>query len=100
LRATLARTLYEAQRWDEAQGLFEELTAEQPSHPVYNGFLAPLSARRGDRDEAERIGARIPAVDLWRQHPWPGVPASPLSSVKAAVDGARAGMLASENRTH
>ncbi|MFC1629363.1 protein kinase, partial [Gemmatimonadota bacterium] len=54
-RAWLADFLYNAERWDEAQTLYNELNTEYPDS--YNAILGSLAARRGDREEAlYRIG--------------------------------------------
>jgi predicted Zn-dependent protease len=54
-RADHARTLYEAERWEEASQGFEALAAEQPENICYLGHLGTLAARRGDRAEAGRM---------------------------------------------
>jgi DNA-binding SARP family transcriptional activator/TolB-like protein len=58
-RRSLARTLYQAERWAEARALFEELAAEQPEDVHFLGHLGTLATRRGERDEAERISAAL-----------------------------------------
>jgi DNA-binding SARP family transcriptional activator/TolB-like protein len=58
-RHALARTLYEAARWNEARALFEDLATEQPGNIQFLGHLGALAARRGDRAEAERISAAL-----------------------------------------
>ena len=50
-----ASYLYDAGRWDEAEGLFEELSAADPADPTCLGRLGTLAARRGDAEEALRI---------------------------------------------
>jgi len=59
LRAGLAWALYQAERWDDAQRLFEELSEEDPENTAYIAALGLLAARRGDRSEAERIGEEL-----------------------------------------
>jgi tetratricopeptide (TPR) repeat protein len=54
-RIWLATALYTAERWEEAQVLFENLHNEFPESLACIGFLGTLAARRGDRDEALRI---------------------------------------------
>jgi DNA-binding SARP family transcriptional activator/TolB-like protein len=58
-RLGAAHTLYEAERWDEARSLFEELATEQPQNVHVLGRLGTLAARRGERAEAERISTRL-----------------------------------------
>jgi tetratricopeptide (TPR) repeat protein len=58
-RSALASLLYDAQRWEEARVLFEELAAEQPDAIEHLGHLGTLAARRGERAEAERISAKL-----------------------------------------
>jgi DNA-binding SARP family transcriptional activator len=58
-RHALARTLYEAARWNEARALFEDLATEQPGNVQFLGHLGALAARRGDRAEAERISTAL-----------------------------------------
>ncbi|MFC1559152.1 protein kinase [Gemmatimonadota bacterium] len=54
-QAQLAGFLYNAERWDEAQALFDELNMDYPDS--YDDVLGCLAARRGDREEAlYRIG--------------------------------------------
>jgi tetratricopeptide (TPR) repeat protein len=59
LRGSLAEVLYQAERWDEALPLYEELAAENPEVPTYLGALGRLAARRGDRDEALRVSEEL-----------------------------------------
>jgi tetratricopeptide (TPR) repeat protein len=69
LRETLARTYYEAEQWDAARPVFEELAREEPRNIMYLGYLGALAARRGDRREVERITARLAAVPDSQQLP-------------------------------
>jgi tetratricopeptide (TPR) repeat protein len=68
VRARLAGALYNAERWDDARRLFEELAEEHPDNTgyiwglgfnPYLGYLGLLAARRGDRAEAERISEEL-----------------------------------------
>jgi tetratricopeptide (TPR) repeat protein len=93
-RWDLAACLYMAERWDEAQRLYEQLLAENPRSSGCQSRLGCLAARRGGREEALRIlaelqsresfgscariaallGERERALDLiqeaWRQGAW------------------------------
>jgi tetratricopeptide (TPR) repeat protein len=74
----LARSLYAAGRWEEAREAFDALTVEDlaghheiRSHNVdvsLLGYRAALSARLGDRDEADALDARL--ASLRRPHLW------------------------------
>jgi TolB-like protein len=61
LRPMYARTLYEAQRWEEAHVLFKQLAVEQPGNVDNLGSLGTIAARRGDRAEAKRISTLLAA---------------------------------------
>jgi tetratricopeptide (TPR) repeat protein len=58
-RPALARALYAAERWTEARALLEELAIAQPASVEYLGRLGTLSARMGERGEAERISTAL-----------------------------------------
>jgi tetratricopeptide (TPR) repeat protein len=69
-RAELAWVLYQAERWGDALGLYEELAEEYPeftassripccSAAPYLAALGKLAARRGDREEAVRISEKL-----------------------------------------
>jgi tetratricopeptide (TPR) repeat protein len=47
--------LYRAERWDEVRQLCEEVNERFPEPPICLGHLGRLAARRGDREEAQRI---------------------------------------------
>jgi tetratricopeptide (TPR) repeat protein len=59
LRAGLGWALYGAERWDDAQRLFEGLAEEHPENTEYLVALGVLAARRGDREEAARISEEL-----------------------------------------
>jgi hypothetical protein len=55
--------LYTAERWEEAQDIYEELYEESPENILhglyYLGRLGAIAARRGDHDEALRIAGLL-----------------------------------------
>jgi tetratricopeptide (TPR) repeat protein len=53
--SALAGSLYGAERWDEARTIFEKLASLDPADLGTKGYVGALAARRGDRNEAERI---------------------------------------------
>jgi serine/threonine protein kinase/DNA-binding SARP family transcriptional activator/tetratricopeptide (TPR) repeat protein len=61
-RVGLAHAMYLAERWEEAHTAFLELAAEAPQDVTVQGFLGVLAARRGDREEALRIGDRLERI--------------------------------------
>ena len=68
-RYTLAEFLYAAERWDEAEELFEELIAERPDNVDWRAYLGALAARRGDRPDALAVSAWLER----NEHPyWAG----------------------------
>jgi tetratricopeptide (TPR) repeat protein len=58
-RYNLARLFYTAERWEEAQILFEALHSEDPDFYDVIGFLGSLAARRGDRDKALKFSGLL-----------------------------------------
>jgi tRNA A-37 threonylcarbamoyl transferase component Bud32/tetratricopeptide (TPR) repeat protein len=70
-RWDLAWVLYQAERWGEAQRLYEELAEEYPENTTYLAALGKLAARRGDREDAVRISEELrslggtPQDTLW-----------------------------------
>ncbi len=62
-RYDLARALYLAKRWDEAQPIFEKLAAEDPDNIDYRGFLGTLAVRRGNREKALEIFNELQQTD-------------------------------------
>ena len=51
----LGRAFYIGERWDEARVLFEQLAAEAPDSVSYAGYIGAIAARRGAREEADRV---------------------------------------------
>jgi DNA-binding SARP family transcriptional activator/TolB-like protein len=74
-RGALAWFLYNAERWDDALRLYEELADEYPENTVYVAVLGQLAARRGDRAEAMKFSEKLGSLEdpvlqprhtLWR----------------------------------
>ena len=64
-RVDLAENLYLAERWDDAQRLYQELAGRYPGNHRYLAQLGCLAARRGDRQTALRISEQLrPYHDL------------------------------------
>jgi tetratricopeptide (TPR) repeat protein/tRNA A-37 threonylcarbamoyl transferase component Bud32 len=64
-------TLYAAESWDEATGVFEALAEELPDHVETRAMLGVLAARRGDREQAASISKWLRSLDrpyLFGQH--------------------------------
>ena len=55
--------LYEAERWEEAQGIFEDLHKEFPDNIDYLGYIGSIAARIGDKEEALRISSLLENID-------------------------------------
>ena len=62
-RYRLALVLYETERWEEAQDIFEALHEEFPDEIDYLGFLGVSAARKGDKEEALRISSLLENID-------------------------------------
>jgi tetratricopeptide (TPR) repeat protein/TolB-like protein len=58
-RAQLGRSLYQAERWDDARAVFAMLAAEHPENFDYQARLGVIAARKGDRGEAKRIAGDL-----------------------------------------
>ena len=58
-RSELARWLYQAERWEDAQRLYEELAREHPEEAEYLAKLGRLAARLGDRERAATISEQL-----------------------------------------
>jgi tetratricopeptide (TPR) repeat protein/TolB-like protein len=63
VRSTRATALMAAERWAEAQAMFEELSAKDPDEVDYRGWLGVAAARRGHRDVALRASGHLERVD-------------------------------------
>ena len=62
-RYRLGRVLYEAERWEEAQGIFEGLHNEFPDNIYYLGYLGSIAARKEDKENALRISSLLESID-------------------------------------
>jgi len=62
-RYDLARSLYLAERWQEAEAIFEVLSAEDPDNIDYIGFLGALAARRGNSEGARQISEKLKRIE-------------------------------------
>ena len=58
-REALAWVLYHAERWQEAQPLFEKLAVEDTSEIGYLGYLGMIAARLGEAEKARGIAAKL-----------------------------------------
>ena len=63
MRHDLATALYTAERWGEAQAVFEELAKDDPENIEYKGRIGVLAARKGERDKALEIFKELESVD-------------------------------------
>jgi tetratricopeptide (TPR) repeat protein/tRNA A-37 threonylcarbamoyl transferase component Bud32 len=61
VRAGLAHWLYQAERWNEAQRLYDELAQDHPENDGYLAGLGRLAARRGDTTEALTVSEELRA---------------------------------------
>jgi tetratricopeptide (TPR) repeat protein len=62
-RSGLGDSLYQAERWEEAEAVFGALAAEHPDNIDYKSRLGALAVRRGDRTEALRIAEELRCLD-------------------------------------
>ena len=62
-RSRLLRALYEAELWDEAQDVCEDLHVEYPEEIFYLGRLGTLAARKGNTEGANRISGQLAQLD-------------------------------------
>jgi tetratricopeptide (TPR) repeat protein/predicted Ser/Thr protein kinase len=70
-RHTLGEVLYEAERWEEAQDIFNTLDKDYPDDRHILVYLGCLAARRGDNEEAYRISSLLENMDksyIFGQH--------------------------------
>jgi predicted Zn-dependent protease len=61
-QVVLARALYLAEHWGEAQTVYTALARQDSSNATYQGGLGAIAARQGNRSEAERIARRLANV--------------------------------------
>lgn len=55
--------LYQAERWDDAGRLIDDLIGEDPGNTAYLAVRGRLAARRGDREEALRISETLRSLE-------------------------------------
>ena len=96
-RYGLARTLYWARQWPEADRWFTRLLTEAPGDPDYLGYSGVTAAREGDRLKAKRISEKLAAnarpyplfghPTLWRARiaALTGEPDSAVSLLRKAI---------------
>jgi DNA-binding SARP family transcriptional activator/tetratricopeptide (TPR) repeat protein/TolB-like protein len=63
-RFGLARVLYQAGRWDEAEALFRELAERSPERVDYLGYLGVVAVRTERMHEAEQISDALARVSV------------------------------------
>jgi tetratricopeptide (TPR) repeat protein len=89
-RSTLALSYYSADRWDEAQVIYEQLALDYPDSVNFQGFLGTLAARRGDREEARRIAEQLAGLndpyDFGRDTYWQACITALLKQREAALE--------------
>jgi tetratricopeptide (TPR) repeat protein len=61
--SNLAQVLYEAERWEKAQDIYEALHEDFPDRTGYLGRLGGIAARRGDKEEAQEISSLLEDID-------------------------------------
>jgi tetratricopeptide (TPR) repeat protein len=67
-KADLAGWLYQAEQWDDAQEVYEELAEGHPENTEYLAALGRLAARNGNHDEASRISEVLRSSrDPWQE---------------------------------
>jgi len=63
MRHDLAKALYAAEKWDEAESMFEELMEDFPENIQYQGRMGLLAARKGEREKALAISEELESID-------------------------------------
>lgn len=58
-RRRLAEALYTAERWEEAEALYQALHEEFPASVIYLGYLGTIAARTGNREKALEISNEL-----------------------------------------
>jgi class 3 adenylate cyclase/tetratricopeptide (TPR) repeat protein len=72
-RHILGQMLYEAERWEEAQDVYEALHEDFPDRIGYLGRLGGIAAWRGDKEEALEISSLLEDIDepyIFGSHTW------------------------------
>jgi len=84
-----AMALYSAERWDDARAVLQDLSAAMPGDVNVQGTLGVLAARRGDREEALGISARLLGMagpyDFGRDLYWQACIAAQLGELDRAM---------------
>ena len=62
-RSNLAQVLYEAERWEEAQEIYEALHKKYPDRTASLGRLGGIAVRRGDKEKALNISSLLEDID-------------------------------------
>jgi tetratricopeptide (TPR) repeat protein/predicted Ser/Thr protein kinase len=62
-RSHVARSLYVAERWQEAREVYKDLARENPSSVFYLGATGRVAARLGNREKAVAVLDELQAID-------------------------------------
>ncbi len=63
MRRGLAIAFYTAERWDEAEDIYNELAGNDPENLEYKGRIGLLAARKGNRDKAIQIFEELESIN-------------------------------------
>jgi tetratricopeptide (TPR) repeat protein len=63
MRHDLATALYTAEKWEEAESMFEELKQDYPENIQYQGRIGLLAARKGERTKALAIFEELESIE-------------------------------------
>ena len=64
LRFQLGIALYFAERWNEAQPIFEQLSKEYPDNIQYKGYIGAIAARNGEEEKALEVSKELKNIDI------------------------------------
>jgi DNA-binding SARP family transcriptional activator len=87
-RYGLAQILYEAERWQEARTLIQELVEEFPGSVIYLGYLGVLNARLGNTQQALRIDEELRTLNPPYSFGWPSYWRARIAAVRGERDRA------------